>query len=91
MNQEIQNIIKTCTICNQANKYKSLKKKTKIIIDKGPHFRYAADIWYLCDEIKIENGYKYVLDIIDHFSKWYQRYLLKSKEAIELLKKIEMY
>jgi hypothetical protein len=29
MNQDIQNIIKTCTICNQPNKYKSLKKKIK--------------------------------------------------------------
>ena len=26
MNQEIQNIIKTCAICNQPNKYKILKK-----------------------------------------------------------------
>lgn len=50
-----------------------------------------ADIWYLIDEIKIKTGFKYILDIIDHFSKWYNGYLLKTKEAYELLKKIEIY
>ena len=29
MNQGIQNIIQPCTICNQPNKFKSLKKKLK--------------------------------------------------------------
>ena len=50
-----------------------------------------VDIWYLIDEIKIKTGFKYILDIIDHFSKWYNGYLLKTKEAYELLKKIEIY
>lgn len=50
-----------------------------------------VDIWYLIDEIKIKTGFKYFLDIIDHFSKWYNGYLLKTKEAYELLKKIEIY
>jgi hypothetical protein len=39
----------------------------------------VADIWYLIDEIKIKTGFKYILDIIDHFSKWYNGYLLKTK------------
>ena len=78
MNQDIQNIIKTCAICNQLNKYKIFKKK--LIIDKGLHFRYVPFIWYFCDKIKIETGNKYVLDIIAHFSKWYLEYLLNSKK-----------
>ena len=32
-----------------------------------------------------------MLDIIDHFSKWYYGFLLKTKEAEDVLKKIEIY
>ena len=59
-------------------------------MDDGPHFRYV-DIWYLYKEIKSVTGYNYVLDVIDHFSKWYNGYLLKTKEAKEVLKKIELF
>ena len=51
--------------CNSKNKFISLKKKNKIILDKGPHYRYVADLWYLSNEIQKKTGYKYVLDIID--------------------------
>ena len=91
MNKDIANIIKICPLCNKPFKFKSLSKKKKIILDEGPHFRYVADIWYLCNEIKAETGYNYVLDVIDHFSKWYNGYLLKTKEAKEVLKKIELF
>ena len=91
MNNDIANIIKLCTTCNQPFKFKSLSKKTKIILDKEPHYRYVVDIWYLSDDIKSGIDYKYVLDIIDHFSKWYNGYLLKTKEAVEVLKKIELF
>ena len=91
MNNDIGNIIKSCKNCNKPHKFKSLKKKIKIIIDNGPHFRYVADIWHLNQDIKNITEYNYVLDIIDHFSKWYYGYLLKTKEAEEVLKKIEIY
>ena len=39
MNNDIANIIKLCTQCNQPFKFKSLSKKTIIILDKGPHYR----------------------------------------------------
>ena len=91
MNKDIANVIKLCTSYNQPLKFKSLSKKTKIILDKGPRCRYAADLWYLSDDIKSETDYKYVLDILDHFSKWYNGYLLKTKEAEKVLKKIELF
>ena len=68
-----------------------MSKKIKIILDNGPHYRYVADLWYLNQDIRDLTGYNYVLDIIDHFSKWYYGYLLKTKEAAEVLKKIEMF
>ena len=52
MNKDIANIIKICPNYNKPLKFKSLSKKKKIILDDGPHFRYVADIWYLCKEIK---------------------------------------
>ena len=70
MNNDIQEQIKICNKCINPNKFISLKKKTKIIIDNGPHYRYLTDLWYLNTEIAKYSRYKYVLDIIDHFNKW---------------------
>ena len=42
-------------------------------------------------ELRNVSDYNYVLDIIDHFSKWYYGYLLKAKTAEEVLKNIEIY
>ena len=36
-------------------------------------------------------NYKFVIDIIDHFWKWYYGYPLRSKEADEVLIKIKSY
>ena len=90
MNKDIANIIKIYILCIKPFlKFKNLtQKKKKNILDDGPHFRYVADIWYLCKEIKSETGYNYVLDVIYNFSKWYNGYLLKIKEGKEVLKKL---
>ena len=47
--------------------------------------------WHLNQELRDVTDYNYVLDIIDHFSKWYYDYLLKAKSAEEVLKNIEIY
>ena len=91
MNKDVDNTIKLCKFCDKPNKFKSLTKKIKIILDNGPHYRYVADLWYLNQDIRDITDYNYVLDIIDHFSKWYYGYLLKTKEAEEVLKKIDTY
>ena len=89
--RDIQNYINACPGCNNSNKYKKLKGKTKIIIENGPHYRYVADIWNIPKEICEKTEYKYILDIVDHFSKWYYGYLLKNKTKEEVLKKIELF
>ncbi len=53
-----------------------------MIIENGPHNRYVADLWYLPKEIIENSNYKYVLDIVEHFSKWYYGYLLNTKEGL---------
>ena len=91
MTRDIQNYINSCPLCNNKDKFKKLKGKSKIIIENGPHYRYIADLWTIPKEISLEIDYKYILDIVDHFSKWYYGYLLKSKNADEVLIHIENF
>ena len=70
-----------CPICYA--KYFSIKLKNKISIiqDFGPHYRYLMDITYLKNNIY--NGkttYKYIIDFIDHFSKFYWGFLIRDKK-----------
>ena len=87
MVSDINNFIKLCPNCNTSNKFKKLKVAKKIIIENGPHYRYIADLWQLPKDISKDTGYKCILDIVEHFSKWYYGYLLKSKEGEEVFKK----
>ena len=81
MTRDIQDIINTCPYCTNSTKFKKLKKRNKIIIENGPHYRYVADLWNLPKDIADSSEYKYVLDIVDHFSKWDYGYPLKSKSV----------
>ena len=63
----------------------------KIIIENDLHDRYVTDIWHLPKEISDKVDYKYLLDIVDHFSNWYYGYFLYSKEGEENLKNTEKY
>ena len=49
------------------------------------------DLWYLPKDIAAYTGYNYILDIIDHFSKWLYSYTLKSKNGNEILIKLRHY
>ena len=62
-----------------------------LIIENGPHFRYIADIWELDKKVSFQIEMKYILEIIDHFSKWLWSYPLESKEADNILKNIKNY
>ena len=66
--RDIQAFINSCPSCNNANKFKKLKGKNKIIIENGPHYRYVADLWNIPKEISEKIKFKYILDMVDHFS-----------------------
>ena len=86
---DIMNYIKDCPSCDNAkSKFKKINTGIKI---KGPHYRYIADLWYLSKEISLKCGYKYILDVIDHFSKWYQGYPLIIKNDGEILTYIKLF
>ena len=88
--ETINQFIQNCGQCHAISNITKIPKKQKLIITRGPHIRYQADIWYLPDELK-ENNYLYFLDIIDHFSKWSNSYLLKNKESQLVLAKIKSF
>lgn len=81
-----------CPECNALYYSKKIIKNPKSILDKGPRFRMLVDITYL-DESYFNNKtkYKYIIDSIDHFSKYYWAYLITSKNADLVLKKIKSF
>ena len=69
-----------------------MNKITKIIKDEGPHYRLLIDFTYL--DQKYYNGktkYKYIIDSIDHFSKFYWGFLTKDKSANTAIQKIKLF
>ena len=88
---DVQNYINLCPFCNNSGKYKKLHGKNKIIIDNGPHYPYIVDLWTIPKIIAKNTNFKYIIDIVDHFSKWYYGYLLTSKKAEEVFNKIEIF
>jgi len=69
MFQDIKNHLKNCITCSKIKKFeKHEKAPTKTILSHGARDRYIV----------------YVLDIIDHFPKFTQSYLLNSKEIYEI-------
>ena len=89
--KEVDLFIKSCGECYSVKYSKPLDKKPIIIKTYGPHIRYQADLWYLPDELKKGSKYLYVLDVIDHFSKWCYCFLLKNKGASLVLSKIKSF
>ena len=91
INEYVTSFIKLCPKCCNPGKYKKFKRINKIIMDNGPHYRYIGDLWELPKKIYNKSGYRYIIDIVDHFSKWYYGYLLKTKSAEEVLLKIDTF
>ena len=58
----------------------------KQIITKKSRERYVIDITELNDDINDKKyNYKYILNVIDHYSKFCSSYLLESKKAEEII------
>jgi len=58
----------------------------KTIIFNYPKDRYVFDLTDLTFYIDINDAHKYILNIIDHFSKLCKSYLLKNKTALNIIK-----
>ena len=63
-----------------------------MIYDEGPHYRLLVDITYLDSKYYSDKtSYKYIIDCIDHFSKFYWAYLIRNKTAETALNKIKNF
>lgn len=49
------------------------------------------DLWYLPEDMLLYIDYKYIMDIIDHFSKWIWAYPLKSKTTFHSLQTLKNF
>ena len=92
LKEDVIKYIQNCEICcKYKNIQKNEKQKSITILSKGPRDRYVVDLWYLPDDLIGKSNYHYVLDIIDHFSKFCQSYLLNTKESLEVFCKIRLF
>ena len=93
MMYDIKTYLLNCSTCAKVKKYQKQEKSlSKTILSRGPRDRYVADLWALPHELNSKNTqYRYVLDIIDHFTKFTASYLLNSKEALEIFPYIKNF
>ena len=71
---------------------KKMIKYPMQIQDEGPHYRLLIDITYLDSKYySKKTNYKYIIDCIDHFSKFYWAYLIREKTAETTLCKIKLF
>ena len=84
--QDVKNYIKNCSICQQVHKLKARKPEVKQIISNCPKERYVVDLINITPDIdNKEKKYKYIMNIIDHYSKWVGSYILENKNAKNVL------
>ena len=88
----IKNICNECQICHMKQNI-ALKKRenSKIIIFSRPRYRYIGDLTDIPHELRKNTKYLYMFNIIDHFSKYAQSYLLFNKEAKSILDKLKEF
>ena len=80
---EVDNIVKVCIQC-QASKLMATKAQIKPIISKRPRDRYLADLVCLQAYKDLNNGYSFLLVVVDSFSKFGIVRQLRTKSAEEV-------
>ena len=90
--KDIPEYISKCISCNSTNLNKTIKPTNKQILSYYQRERIEMDITYLAKLYpKNKFDYNYLLYVVDHFSIFTKAYLLKSKEANEVLKNLKSY
>ena len=83
---DLKSYIKNCPICEQIHKNIYKKPPIKQILTNFPKERYVADLIEIDKDIDDSyQRYKYILNIIDHFTIYTGCYLLEKKNATETL------
>ena len=77
--------VANCTQCLLLRGGKKFTLAPKQIITKGAKDRYVVDGWKLNDELANISGYKWAIDIIDHFSKFMGSYSIEENNPVNTL------
>ena len=83
-------IVKNCESCVEKNKTKYKREPAKQIITFYPKQRYIMDLTELPKELKTNNNYIYLLDIIDHFFKYGISIPLENKEVNTIFQNLKI-
>ena len=65
------------------------RQPAKQILAFYPKQRYIMDITGISNELKLNSKYLYLINIIDHFSKYVMFYALENKEGNIILKNLK--
>ena len=83
--------VNNCSIFIKLRTKKALKPKILAIKTKGSNFRYVIDGWKLHNIITTRCGYTWMVDIIDHFSKFLWSYPLEKNDAKSILTVLKQF
>ena len=89
MDKLLQDYVVNCQVCCQSSRNLQRSDPIKSINYEGPDSRYAFDLTYLNEDMSKAFGIKYILSIIDCFSRKGNIYGTNSKNSELLLKYIE--
>ena len=78
---DVKKYIKNCAQCMRNKIGVSIKITPIKIITKGPCERFVIDGWRLPKHLAEITGYEWVIDIIDHFTKYLWSYPVKDNNA----------
>ena len=81
MNEDVKAYIKDCPKCIMVKAGKNIVNKPKVIVSKGPLERVVIDGWELDEDLKEVTTYTWVIDMIDHFSKFLLSKPVKNNNA----------
>ena len=86
MLKDVINYIKNeCKICINDKAGLKLKPNYKTIITKGPKERFVIDGFKLDNTNKVKFGFEWIVEIIDHFSKFLKSYPVIENNANNVL------
>ena len=90
INNDLEKIQDLCEVCIQKKAVFYKREPSKQIIMERPKQRYVIDLTYLPIEIIKETEFKYLFNIIDHFSKFIISFLLFDKKADSIVSKLKL-